>query len=73
MFRSSFTLQYMLAMFYRQENPGVTCAKNLRKGTRPKIREILSPHLLSLILYESKRTLDSFICICDGQDDYEVL
>jgi hypothetical protein len=34
----------MLWMFYRQENPGVTCAKNLRKGTKPKIREILSPH-----------------------------
>jgi hypothetical protein len=33
-------------MFYHQENPGVTCAKNLRKGTKPKIREILSPHLL---------------------------
>ncbi len=35
----------MLSMFYRQENPGVTCAKNLRKGTKPKIREILPPHL----------------------------
>jgi hypothetical protein len=33
-------------MFYHQENPGVTCAKNLRKGTKPKIREILAPHFL---------------------------
>jgi hypothetical protein len=27
----------MLSMFYRQENLGVTCAKNLRQGTKPKI------------------------------------
>jgi hypothetical protein len=37
----------MLSMFCHQENPGITSAKNLRKGTKPEIREILSPHLLT--------------------------
>jgi hypothetical protein len=37
----------MLSMFCHQENPGITCAKNLRKGTKPEMREVLSPHLLT--------------------------
>jgi hypothetical protein len=36
----------MLSMFCHQENPVITRTENLRKGTRPEIREIFSPHLL---------------------------
>ncbi len=42
----SYEVYSMLSMFYRIESPGVTRAKNLRKGTKPKIRKIISPHLL---------------------------
>jgi hypothetical protein len=40
----------MLSMFCHQENPGITCAENLRKGTRLKILEILSPNFLQRAL-----------------------
>ncbi len=74
LFRTSFTLPTVCCRcFTVKKTRELHVQKICDKGQGQKIREILSSHLLqrgpSLILYESKRTLDPFICISDGHDE----
>jgi hypothetical protein len=57
----------MISMFCHEEKPGITCAKNLRKGTKLEIREILSPHLLQRGPSELKISFVEVITAVSGE------